>query len=336
MTPTIRISIRMVAFTVVISVMLFAIIAAITRPIGGEADTYVAEFTDASGLKAGDDVRMYGVAVGKVRAITLDSNIAEVRLTVHSGHPIFDNTMLAIRYQNLTGQRYIDIQQPDQADGPVAPGATIDTNHTLPSFDITTLFNGLQPVFSEFSPGALNQFAESMLAVIEGTGHGLGPAMDAVENLSRYVTDRQQVISALVHNLQTISDRIGGRSPQLITLIAGLAEVFTALDQRIDGMIDYALTVPPLLLPLDHLAATLGLTPDPNPDLNALIHNAFPDPQEALDVLGRLPGLLQSLNAMLGGAPGPDVNPVCSHGDAPVPGIAQILIREQRISICNR
>ncbi|MEV5840183.1 MCE family protein [Nocardia sp. NPDC052112] len=331
----IRTLMRLAAFIVVIAVMFVVIIQAITRPVAGATDSYTARFTDASGLKTGDDVRMYGVAVGKVGAVTLDASTAAVRLTVGRGHPIFDNTMLAIRYQNLTGQRYVDIQQPQQAGGAVAAGATIDTRHTLPSFDITTLFNGLQPVLSEFSPGALNQFAESMLAVIEGNGNGIGPAMEAIQGLSRYVTDRQHVISALVHNLQTISDQLSGRSPQLITLITGLADVFTALQQKLDGMVDYALTVPPVLLPLDHLAATLGLAPDPNTDLNTLVHNAFPDPKQALDVLDRLPGLLQSLNALVA-APGPDVNSACSHGDAPVPGIMQVLLRGQRISICNR
>ncbi|MBY8863418.1 MCE family protein [Nocardia sp. CA2R105] len=335
MTSTTRVVVRLVAFTAVIAVMFAAIIAAITRPVGGETDFYTARFTDASGLKTGDDVRMYGVAVGKVGSVALDGSIAGVRLTIGRGHTVFDNTMLAIRYQNLTGQRYIDIQQPQRAGRPLAPGATIDVGNTLPSFDITSLFNGLQPVLAEFSPGALNQFAQSILAVVQGNGNGLGPALDAIDSLSRYVTDRQHVISTLVHNLQSISDQISGRSPQLITLITGLADVWAALQQKIDGMVDYALTIPPVLLPLDHLAATLGFTPDPNTDLTTLVHKAFPDPKQALDVLGALPGLLQSLNTMVG-APGPDINSTCSHGAAPVPGMVQVLLHGQRISICNR
>ncbi|MFE3189787.1 MlaD family protein [Nocardia sp. NPDC059240] len=336
--PTLRgVLVRLGVFTAVMGVLLAVVITAITRPVGGRTDGYSAAFTDASGLKSGDDVRMYGVQVGKVTGIDLRGNQARVRFTVQSDRPIYTASVLAIRYQSLTGQRYIDVRQPDSSGTRLPPGSAIDADKTVPSFDITQLFNGLQPVLQEFSPGALNKFAESVLAVIQGDGTGIGPALDAFEKLSRYVTDRQTVLSAIVSNLRSISDQIGGKSPYLITLLKGLADVFTVFQDQVDGLLQLAAVTPSTLAPLNSIMSILGLTVFDNPSLDKDFRLLFPDPQAALDLLGTLPGLLQSMSNLL---PPADVPPgqlqlSCSKGQAQLPDPLSILIAGQRISICN-
>lgn len=330
-----KVALRVTLFAVAMALLLAFVVQAIERPVAGETRSYTAVFTDANGLKTGDDVRMYGVQVGKVATIGLDSNRATVGLTVQQGMAVYDSSKLAIRYQNLTGQRYVDIQQPPHPGAELRAGTTIGVDQTIPSFDITALFNGLQPVLAEFSASAVNQFAESMLAVIEGNGTGIGPALDAIEKLSRYVTDRQVVISTLVANLKLISDQMGGRSSQLIALIDGMTGVFAALQEKFDGVVDYALTAPPVLRPINDLLATVGLTPNTNPDLDADIRLLFPDPDQAVEALSRFPALLQSLSALIPDT-GPGVNLSCSAGAAPVPQPLQVLIAGQRISICKR
>ncbi|MEU8899276.1 MCE family protein [Nocardia sp. NPDC048505] len=327
--------VRLTLFTAVVLALLLVIVNAISRPIEGETASYSAEFTDASGLKTGDDVRMFGVGVGKVSAIELRGDRARVRFTVRSERPLYDSSVPAIRYQTLTGQRYVDIRQPD-APGPLLPaGATIGVADTVPSFDITQLFNGLQPVIQEFSPGALNQFTESMVAVIEGNGAGIGPALDSIEKLSRYTTDRQAVISTIVANLHAISTQIGGKSPHLVTLLRGIAEVFTAFRAKLDGLLDFAAVAPTALGPLNRLMATLGFTESANPDLYTDLMLLFPDPQAAADAIGKLPGLLQALSNLLPPAQPGQVSLTCSRGAAELPQVLSVLVAGQRVAICN-
>ncbi|MTE16721.1 MlaD family protein [Nocardia aurantiaca] len=326
---------RLALFVAAMAVLATVIVQAIERPVAGRVDHYTALFTDANGLESGDDVRMYGVQVGKVDSLTLDAgNKARVQLTVRDDRPVYDTSTLAIRYQSLTGQRYVDVRQPDRPGIRLAAGATVGVDHTTPSFDITKLFNGLKPVLAEFSPEALNQFSTSLLAVIEGDGKGIGPALDAIDKLSGYVSDRQAVISVLIHNMRGVADQLGGRSPETVTLLGGLVQVFVVLRQEVEGVVDLADTAPSVLEPLDELAATLGLTPGANPDLDSLLRAVFPDPQAAVDLLGRLPGLLETLNAQLPAA-NSAATPPCSKGNAPVPTALQVLIAGQRISICN-
>ncbi|MGW4846808.1 MlaD family protein [Nocardia brasiliensis] len=328
---------RLVLFTTLMLALLAMVVTAIMRPVDGETSAYRAEFTDASGLRTGDDVRMFGVQVGKVTAIELHDTQAMVRFTIQQDRPVYTGSVFAIRYQSLTGQRYVDVRQPDSPGELLRAGARIGTAQTVPSFDITQLFNGLEPVLAEFSPGALNKFAEGVLAVIQGNGSGIGPTLDAFEKMSRYVADRQTVLSTIVSNLQGISDQIGGRSPYLITLLRGLADVFTVFRDKVAGLIDFAMVAPSALGPLNTMLATLGFTENSNPNLEQDLRRLFPNPQEALDLLGRLPGLLQSLDNLL---PSPrsttgSVDLTCARGPAAVPAPISVLIAGQRISICN-
>ncbi|SUD47699.1 virulence factor Mce family protein [Nocardia otitidiscaviarum] len=335
MSKTLRFAWRTTAFGAVMTVLLVAVIQLIQRPVPGPTERFTALFTDASGLYAGADVRMYGLAVGKVRTVELDGTLARVDFTVRQDQPIDRDARVAIRYQSLAGQRYLDVRQPEQTTDPLPGGTTIDTAHTIPSFDITALFNGLQPVLAEISPDAVNQFAESMLAVLDGDGAGPGPVLDAIERIGAYVGDRQMVISTLVRNLRQMSDTLAGRSPHMITAITELTAVFATLEQHLHGIVDYAESMPALLRPLDDLAARLGLSPGTNADLDRLLRAALPDPEAAREVLSRLPGLLQTLDTLAAAAVVPTAA-ACGNGPAPVPAPLAILIAGQRITVCQR
>lgn len=329
--PILAVALRLTVFAAVMGVFLVGVLAAVQRPVGGETASYTADFTDANGLKTGDDVRMFGVQVGKVRAISLHDGLARVEFTVRRARPVYDTSTLAIRYQSLTGQRYIAVRQADSPGTVLPGGALIGTARTLPSFDITTLFNGLQPVLSELSPASLNQFGTSMLAVIQGDGTGIGPALAAIGELSSRVRDRQALISRLIENFQQVSDQLGGRAPAVVTLIDGLSQVFRTLYAQFDQIVEFALNATPVLAPIDSLLATVGFTTSANPDLDNALRTAFPDPDAARELLGRLPGLLQTLTAAV---------PVrgaytCSGGKAEVPMLLRVLVAGEQVAICH-
>lgn len=315
-------------------VVLAGVFELIERPVSGHTDGYTGMFTDANGLRPGDDVRLYGVQVGKVQGVDLDGALARVRFTVVSDRPLFANTKVAVRYQNLTGFRYLEIVQPDLPGEKRRAGTAFGVDQTVSAFDITALFNGLQPVLRELSPADLNQFTTSLLALVEGNGTGLGPALGAIEKLSRYASDRQAVLSTLVTNIAQVSDHIGGASGDAMKLLGSLTDLFVVITDKLPGLVDFSNQIPPVLRPLRSLLTTLGLTGQQDRDLDALLKQAFPDPYDAVAVFGRMPGLIQSIAAALP-ATGPDAPPTCSHGAASAPEPIGILIAGQRIILCN-
>ncbi|GAD86014.1 MlaD family protein [Nocardia asteroides] len=315
-------------------VALAAVFRLIDRPVRGATDSYSALFTDANGLRIGDDVRLHGVPVGKVTGIDLDGVLARVEFTVLRDRPLYAGSTLAVRFQNLTGFRYLDLDQPDVPGERRTPGSQFGTADTVPAFDITTLFKGLQPVLAQLSPEEINRFTTSMLALIDGDGAGLGPALDAVDTLSRYASDRQAVLSTLVRNLAQIGDRLGGKSGQAVQLLTNLTALFTAIAEKLPGLVDFAVAIPPVLQPIRHMLQVAGITGDEGADLDAVLRNAFPDPRVAVAVFGRLPGLIQSMAAAVP-ATGGEQTGACSSGTATAPEPLQVLIAGQGVTLCH-
>ncbi|MET9216820.1 MULTISPECIES: MlaD family protein [unclassified Nocardia] len=328
------VALRLGVFSLVMLAVLGLVFTLIKRPVSGDTEAHDALFTDANGLKVGNDVRMFGVQVGKIEKISLEGDKAKVHLTVKTDTPIYDNSKLAIRYQNLTGQRYIDLQQAPNPGTRIAADARIGAHMTVPSFDVTSLFSGLKPVLATLSPEAINQFTASMLAVIEGDGSGLGPALTAIDQLASYAEDRQQVIDTLIRNLSTLGDRHGGRVGYLLPLLARLTDIFEAMQRNIGGVAQFAATAPSVLAPVDRLLASLGLVEGGSAEVDAMIRGLFPDPQEAVAVFGRLPGLLATVDASLS-RDFADFTPHCSNGAAQVPAPLQVLIAGQKVTVCN-
>lgn len=328
------VALRLGVFTLVMVAVLGLVFTLIKRPVSGSTEAHEVLFTDANGLKVGNDVRMFGVQVGKIEKIGLEGDKAKVSLTVKSDTPIYDNSKLAIRYQNLTGQRYVDLQQPPNPGTRIEPGARIGAHMTIPSFDVTSLFSGLKPVLATLSPEAINQFTASMLAVIEGDGSGLGPALTAIDELASYAENRQHVISTLIHNLSDLADRHGGQVGHLVPLLARLTDIFEAMQRNIGGVAQFAMTAPSVLAPVDRLLASLGLVGGGGADVDVMIRGLFPDPQEAVAVFGRLPGLLATVDASLS-REFTDFTPHCSNGAAEVPEALRVLIAGQKVTICN-
>lgn len=325
---------RVAAAIVAMAIALAGVFQLVQRPVDGRTDTYTALFTDANGLRVGDDVRLYGVQVGKVDELELDGVLARARFTVQRDRPVFTNSTVAIRYQNLTGFRYLEIVQPQTPAEQREPDTVFDTSQTVPAFDITTLFNGLQPVLAQLSPEELNHFTESILAVLQGDGTGVGSALDAIERLSRYASDRQAVLSILVSNLARTAEVLGGKSGDAVQMLTNLTNLFTSIAEKLPGLVEFSIAIPPVIQPVRNMLATLGVTGEPGRDLDALLQRAFPEPATAVEVFDRLPGLIQAIAAAVP-ATGPQAAPSCSRGEVTAPGPLQILFAGQGVVLCR-
>jgi len=328
------VALRFAVFAAVMVAIATGIVQAIQRPVEGGLKTFDALFTDVGGLKPGSDIRMFGVAVGKVDTIALDGARARVHFSVQRDRPLYESSTLAIRYQNLVGQRYIEVRQPDSASRLQQSGTVIGPDRTAGSFDITALFNGLEPMLKEFSPESVNQLSVNALAVLQGDDDRVGATLDSIAKLSEYVVDRQTVISTLLRNFKQISEQIGGRSSQAATLIQGVADVFAGLQKQFDGLMHAVDVIPPVLGPFNRLLTTVGLTFPNNPDLAHDLVVAFPDLDRAVRGLDHVPGILQALTVALPPR-SPDMNFTCSHGPAELPKMIDVLIAGQRIVVCN-
>lgn len=322
------------AAAVLVSVLLFSlVIAAMTGPVRGPASTYSAEFSDVSGLGLSGDIRTRGVRIGKVESIDLHrrggSTVAEVRFTMVEPYRLTDSTILSVKYQNLTGARYIDA---DFAGGTGEQVEHVSTDNTRPSFDITDLFNGLQPVLATMSTDDINKFTENAITLLQGDGGGLQPMLDDAQRLAELAADREQVISTLATNLARISDNMGGRSPQVVEFLRSLSVPISAAMTVLDEFPKTAAYGPEFLRPVKRLLDMAGL--HRGMDVESAVASAFSSVEEMAQSLSLLPSSVAGLQ-IPDSSGASSSSETCSNGVAKLPTDVQLLLNGSEVIVCS-
>lgn len=328
-------SVKVLAFVAVVGVCLALIVNALRTPVPGAKGDFTAVISDVSGLHDGNDVRMSGVQVGKVDAIELRDGLAYVGFSVLSSQTIFDNTKVAVRYQNLVGQRYLELVQPDRPGAIVPSGSTIPIAQTVPSFDVSKLFNGFAPLFDTLDPKALNTFAENMLNVIQGDGSGFGPALNDIEKLATMANDKQQFILVIVRNLDNVAKSIAGKSQRVGDLVRQMLPIAANLDNRADEIHQSAVTANEVVLRAADLADQMQATYDGvYGPLHDFLFRLTPLSKEVQTALRLAPSLLTAMSNGMKGVSTP-VAYSCSKGQRSLPGIGSLIVASQRLVVCR-
>jgi phospholipid/cholesterol/gamma-HCH transport system substrate-binding protein len=192
---------------------------------------YKAIFTDVTGLIVGSDVDIAGVRIGQVNQITVvDRNLAQVSFSVQADRPLPASVTATIKYLNLVGQRYIDLEQgagpPDQT---LRPGATIPLAQTTPALNLTELFNGFQPLFQALSPNDVNQLSSEIVQVLQGEGGTVTTLVAHIGSLTTTLAAKDKVIDKVISNLNAVLDTVNSRGSELSDLVTTLRQLVSGL-----------------------------------------------------------------------------------------------------------
>ena len=306
------------------------------QPVDAETRSYKAKFTDISGLHADADVRIRGLRVGKVGSVHLvhsgGQSVAEVNLTLDKRYAIVPQTRLAIKYQALTGLRYVDVANAVEEPEPGGSLVTdIPLTMTRPSFDITRLFNGLQPVLATLSPDDIDIFTANVASFLQGDGSGLGPMLDSIRTFTEFVSDRQRVVATLMQNLTGIANTLGGHSRDLVQILDWLNRPLDAALSVIDEFRKSELYGPSFTSAAVRLLESAGFVPG-KADMDDGIDRAITVFDDYSDAFKRVPVIWDNIDS----ATPPGTPLPCSRGRAQLPETMDVLLNGQRVILCNR
>lgn len=323
-------------FTAVAVVCALIVLTALRTPVTGAVSRYTAAFSNVSGLYVGDDVRISGVQVGKVETIRLDGRIAKVDFTALDDHPVLANTVAAVRYQNLLGQRYVELVQPAKPDQRLPAGGTIPLEQTIPSFDVAKLFNGFRPIFQTLDPAQFNLLGENLLRLIQGDEAGIGPFLHDLDVISKVAVDRQAAIVVMIRNLSAISRDLNGKSEQLFHLIATLNDVVTKFGSKAQEFRTALDTGLPVMRNTVHILQYAERTFDGTTvPLYDLTSRMWPQTPTIIAGLSLMPSLIQGLRDWLIEDEPATPTFSCSHGEVDLPGIGQVSFAQQNLVVCR-
>jgi phospholipid/cholesterol/gamma-HCH transport system substrate-binding protein len=226
---------KVIGFFAFSAVLLLLLANTMIDDVGGDTFAYQARFSQVSGLRAGDDVRVAGVQVGKVTSVEVDPasyNSALVGFTLRTDQPLRSNATLVMRYQNLLGQRYLSLTQPKQLGAVMPENSTVPIDRTSDGFDLTELLNGFRPLFDVLKPEDVNKLTESVIKVLQGEGTTVAELLDQTAQLTNFLADRDQLFGAVFENLTPVLDDLAGQGDELRDTVESLGEFMDGLAEE--------------------------------------------------------------------------------------------------------
>lgn len=286
--------IKLGAFVISMVLVFGLLVVVFSRYRSGSSDEYSAVFTSASAMKSGSKVKIAGVEVGSVHDISLqrDHNV-EVDFSIDQKFPLPKTVRALIRYENLTGDRFLELQQgPGDQSQLLAPGDRIPLSQTEPALDLDKLLGGFKPLFRTLNPKEINELSGSLINVFQGADQQTA-VTQLLANTSKFtnsLADRDQLIGDVIDNLNKTMATIEGDRTGFDTSVDRLQQLVSGLaEQR--GTIGNALTQTSQLT--NNLADLLVTT---RPDIKSTAENLGKTSGEVLkaepyvrDVIKRLP-----------------------------------------------
>ncbi len=224
---------RLSIFLIVCALGAFALSAVFAQFRFGAATPYNAVFTNVSGLKAGNFVRVAGVEVGKVTSLTLNEDTSvRVAFTTDDTVVLTEGSRAVIRYDDLIGGRYLALEQGVGTPRKISPGETIPEARTQPALDLDTLIGGFRPLFRALNPDQVNALSGQLIKAFEGQGVTIQSFLSQTAGLTSTLADRDQLIGEVVDNLNTVLDSLGSQSGQLDKTVDSLSQLVHGLAER--------------------------------------------------------------------------------------------------------
>lgn len=207
----------------------------------GGSHTYRAVMVDVSGLEGGDVVRVAGVRVGQVDGLdVISGNRVEVRFHVDEDQAVTDQTHVHVRYENLLGDRYLELGQPAGAGAELEEGSTIPAERTTPALDLDTLLNGFRPLFVGLSPSEINQLSGQVVQVLQGQQSAVAALVDHVASVTTTIGGREELIGQVIGNLNDVMGSLDESSGSVGAVIDGLDDLVVGLDKQDSQVLDAA------------------------------------------------------------------------------------------------
>lgn len=244
-------------------------------PLIGGGDTYYANFSEAGGIKVGDEVRIAGVRVGAVESIELDGDQVRIGFRIKTDSQFGPTSRADLKVKTLLGDMFLAVEP--AGSGQMEEGATIPVERTSSPYDVVEAFEGLAETAGDIDTDQLAQSLTVLADLTRNTPEEFQGALEGVSALSSNVAAKNEQINSLLQNLERVSTVLDDRDEDIIELMRDADVLFQALVARRDA-------VNRLLVSTSQLSRELtALVEDTEADLRPALESL----EETLDVLNK-------------------------------------------------
>ncbi|MFI0722903.1 MCE family protein [Streptomyces sp. NPDC021224] len=186
-------------------------------PYIGGGTSYSADFTEAAGLRPGNEVRVAGVKVGKVTGVSLDG--AKVKVTFKVRHTwIGDASTAAIGIKTLLGEKYLAVDPLGSREQD--PHQRIPKSRTTSPYDVTQAFDGLGKTLGAIDTQQLATSFQTISDTFKDTPGSVHSAATGLSALSQTISSRDAQLAQLLTGSKQLTQTLSDQNGHFQTLIS--------------------------------------------------------------------------------------------------------------------
>ncbi|MFD8497219.1 MCE family protein [Amycolatopsis sp. NPDC059657] len=217
------------AFACVVALVLTGGLWFVLREQGGTRLS--AYFGKTVGLYAGSSVRVLGIKVGEITAVTPQGAAVRVDMRVDSGVDIPADAGAVVVAPSLVSDRYVQLT-PAYDSGPVmASGTVIGKERTATPVELDDLYTSLDKLSSSLGPnganknGALSGALDTAAANLDGNGENLNSTVTRLAELAKTLDGSKDDLFSTVENLNSFTHALSESDRQLNSFYTRAAQV---------------------------------------------------------------------------------------------------------------
>ena len=203
--------------------------------------TLHAEFQTAQAVTPGQGqtVRVAGVRVGDISAVSLNGGTADVTMAIDRKFlPVYRDATILLRPKTGLQDMFLELDPGSRAAGEYSEGSTIPVANTAPDVNLDQILSALDGDTRSYLRMLLVGGGEGLKGRGKDLGSllgSLGPINRDLAKLNSEVATRKTALANLVHNLGQFSGRLGTQDKQIADLIDSSNSTLSAIaDQNLN------------------------------------------------------------------------------------------------------
>jgi phospholipid/cholesterol/gamma-HCH transport system substrate-binding protein len=223
--------------------------------------SYFGLFTDSGQLNKGDKVRIAGVDVGDIEAITIDGDHIQMKFSTGS-NTIGTESRLAIKTDTILGKKVLEIEP--RGARTLRPNETLPLGQSTTPYQIYDAFFDVTKAAAGWNIDTVKESLHVLSQTIDQTYPHLSAALDGVAKFSDTIGKRDEQVTHLLAQANQVASILGDRSQQVDRLFVNANNLLAAFNER-SGAISA------LLSNVATLSAQVENLINDNPNLNHVL-----------------------------------------------------------------
>ena len=219
--------------------------------LGGHWD-YSADLPDAAGIRAGDDVRVAGIAVGEVQEIAARGDRVRVDFRLDQDVPLTTDTRTEVKLATLLGKRYLNLTPGKGAQ--LSEGGNVALTHAYGSYTLERFWIEHGGDVGQFDMGTLSKAVDVLARDLSGSPSANRDALDGLADLSEIAQKRDAQVARLLQTTRSVTDEAVAQRKQLVQLMTRGDKVFRMVEKRKEAIDDLLRDSRELVVQLTDLA----------------------------------------------------------------------------------